>query len=137
MQYFSCGRSNSKQGANQTIFRSSGGAFQCSPPLALTKKNRPLQLPVEGAHLEPLLSAGGYRRRRPKSPENSRRYAPPTTIVMVRHLILRQFICNIPSKRSFRNNRILAWTTPRRGNLRGVKFPDPTTWKTDPNKNQH
>ena len=47
---------------------------------------------------------------------------------MVRYLILRQFIHDISPKISFRNNRISAWTTSRRGHIRGVKFPDPTTW---------
>ena len=56
---------------------------------------------------------------------------------MFQYLILRQFIRNVPPKLSFWNTPISAWTTPRRGNLRGVKFPEPTNWKPDSNKNKH
>ena len=50
---------------------------------------------------------------------------------MVRYMILRRFLREIPPRISFRDLRVLAWTTPRWGNLRGVATPDPATWGFD------
>ena len=73
------------------------------------QQTRPLRLPVEGFYLKPLVSVGGYRRRRPKILSNICPYAPPTTILLVWYLILRRFIRNIPLKLSFWNAPISAW----------------------------
>ena len=58
------------------------------------------------------------------------------TIVMVRYVILRRFLCDIPPKLSFWNTCISAWLTLQQGNLRGVQFPDSTIWKPVSNNNQ-
>ena len=50
---------------------------------------------------------------------------------MVRYVILRRFLQEIPPLIYFRDLRVSAWTTPRRGNLRGVTTPDPATWVFD------
>ena len=44
---------------------------------------------------------------------------------MVRYVILRRYLREIPTQISFRNTRISAWFTPRKGHLRGVKLLSP------------
>ena len=50
---------------------------------------------------------------------------------MVRYVILRRFLREIPPRISFRDLRVSAWTTPRRGHLRGIATTDPATWGFD------
>ena len=50
---------------------------------------------------------------------------------MVRYVILRRLLQEIPPLISFRNTRFSAWLTPRKGHLRGVKLPSPATWSPD------
>ena len=47
---------------------------------------------------------------------------------MVRYVILRRFLREIPSWISFRDPRVLAWLTPRGGHLRGIATPDLANW---------
>ena len=53
---------------------------------------------------------------------------------MVRYVILRRFLREIPPWISFRDPQVLAWLTPKRGNLRGVANPDLATWGPDLSK---
>ena len=50
---------------------------------------------------------------------------------MVRYVILRRFLQEISPRISFRDLQVSAWTTPRRGHLRGVATPDQETWGFD------
>ena len=50
---------------------------------------------------------------------------PPT---MVRYVILRRLLHEIPRLVSFRNPRFSAWFTPRKDHLRGVTLPSPAPW---------
>ena len=50
---------------------------------------------------------------------------------MVRYVILRRFLQEIPPLIYFRDLRVSAWTTPPRGHLRGFANPDPATWGFD------
>ena len=47
---------------------------------------------------------------------------------MVCYVILRRFLWEIPPRISFRDIRVSAWATPRRGHIRGIANPDPATW---------
>ena len=47
---------------------------------------------------------------------------------MVRYVILRQLLREIPQRISPQNTRISAWIKPRRGHIGGVKIPDSTIW---------
>ena len=53
---------------------------------------------------------------------------------MVRYVIFCRFLQEIPPWISFRNPRVSAWLTPKRGHLRGVATPDPATWGPDISK---
>ena len=55
---------------------------------------------------------------------------------MVRCVILRRLLQEIPPLISFRNTHFPAWLTPRKGHLRGVKLPSPATWSPDPKTDQ-
>ena len=50
---------------------------------------------------------------------------------MVRYVILRKCIHEIPPLVSFHNTCFLAWFTPQKGRLRGVKLPSPEPWSPD------
>ena len=47
---------------------------------------------------------------------------------MVRYVILRRFLREIPPWISFRDLQVLAWLTPKGGHIRGVATPDLATW---------
>ena len=50
---------------------------------------------------------------------------------MVRYVILRRLLHEIPTLVSFRNTRFSAWFTLPEGYLRGVKLPIPAPWSPD------
>ena len=52
---------------------------------------------------------------------------------MVRYVILRRFLREIPPKISLRNTYISAWLTPQQGHLQGVHIPDAVFWIPFPN----
>ena len=52
---------------------------------------------------------------------------------MVRYVILRRFLRDIPPKISLRNTYISVWITPRRGHLQGVNISDASSWIPFPN----
>ena len=47
---------------------------------------------------------------------------------MVRYVVLRRFLQEIPSRISFRDPRVSAWLTPKGGHLRGVATPALADW---------
>ena len=50
---------------------------------------------------------------------------------MVRYMILRRFLREIPPWISFRDSQVSAWLTPKVGHLRGVATPDLATWSPE------
>ena len=50
---------------------------------------------------------------------------------MVRYVILRRFLQDIPPWISFRDSQVSAWLTPKGGHLRVVATPDLATWSPE------
>ena len=52
-------------------------------------------------------------------------------IIMVRYVVLRRFLREIPPWISFHDSQVSAWLTPKGGHLRGVDTPDLATWSPE------
>ena len=95
--------------------------FHSNPPL--------LRLLAEGGNIEPHpLARGGVRCR--TLLQHHLLYLAGTTYgsSMVRYVILRKNLQEIPSSISFRPARLSAWLFAKRGFLHSVPTPDPATW---------
>ena len=105
--------------------------------LAIQPTTNPSRLPVEGAILKSLLSAGGVKRRWKTLRQKLTCTSPivtECTINMVFYVTLHRYLDEIPPSISFWPHYTLAWRYAKQGFLHGVNIPDPALWDTAPSK---
>ena len=108
----------------------SSGAFQRSLPLVTPPTQHPPPTPCRGNPYwaVPPLSGEMNGADFHSSSISQYRAVRHVRTSMVWYVILHRFLQEIPPWISFRDIHVSAWTTPRRGHLRGVATPDPATW---------
>ena len=108
----------------------SSGAFWHSPRLVTPTTQHPQQTPRRGS---PYWAVPPFPGETNGADSHSSAISQHWAVrhvhtSMVRYVILRRFLREIPPRISFRDIRVSAWATPRRGHLCVVANPDPSTW---------